>query len=108
MDIHDMAEIMREKARMATDFRHKVVFDFGESGAIQIDASETPAKIAVCSSAADLEDDMDVETTLRLSPETMAGFLNGTKDPNIAFMTGKLKVSGKMGVAMKLNALLED
>ena len=32
----------------------------------------------------------------------------GTQDPNIAFMMGKLKVKGSMGLAMKLNGILED
>ena len=40
--------------------------------------------------------------------ETFEGILNGTQDPNIAFMMGKLKVKGNMGLAMKLNSILED
>ncbi|MFQ5959400.1 MAG: SCP2 sterol-binding domain-containing protein [Alphaproteobacteria bacterium] len=32
----------------------------------------------------------------------------GALSPTLAYMTGKLKVAGSMGVAMKVAALLED
>ena len=33
-------------------------------------------------------------------------FINGKLNPQMAFMTGKLKVKGNMQLAMKLNKLL--
>jgi putative sterol carrier protein len=36
------------------------------------------------------------------------GLMDGTKDPNMAFMMRKLKIKGSMGIAMRLNAILED
>jgi putative sterol carrier protein len=40
--------------------------------------------------------------------ETFEKILKGDQDPNIAFMMGKLKVSGSMGLALKLNSMLEE
>ena len=34
--------------------------------------------------------------------------LDGDLDPTMAYMTGKLKVEGRMGVALKINAMLSD
>jgi putative sterol carrier protein len=34
--------------------------------------------------------------------------MEGRLDPTLAYMTGKLKVEGKLGVAMKLAAMLGD
>jgi putative sterol carrier protein len=34
--------------------------------------------------------------------------LNGALDPTMAFMTGKLKLTGSTGIAMKLAGLLRE
>jgi len=34
--------------------------------------------------------------------------MDGNLDPTMAYMTGKLKVEGKLGVALKINAMLSD
>ncbi|MFC3568681.1 SCP2 sterol-binding domain-containing protein [Paracoccus sp. TOH] len=50
--------------------------------------------------------DDEAEVTLTASRETFEGLLSGDVNPTTAFMTGKLKVDGSMGTAMKLGALL--
>jgi putative sterol carrier protein len=45
---------------------------------------------------------------LRLSVEDLNKLLSGTLDPTLAYMTGKLKIQGSTGVAMKLAAMLGD
>jgi putative sterol carrier protein len=40
--------------------------------------------------------------------QTFENILAGSQDPNLAFMMGKLKIKGSMGLAMKLNGILED
>lgn len=50
--------------------------------------------------------DDEAEVTLTASRETFEGLLSGDVNPTMAFMTGKLKVDGAMGTAMKLGALL--
>lgn len=50
--------------------------------------------------------DDDADVTLTASRETFEGILSGDTSPTVAFMTGKLKVDGAMGVAMKLGSLL--
>lgn len=81
-------------------FNHSVKFDFEEDGLLYVDATQSPPVIS--------NDDKDAEVTLRTSLETFEKIVEGSQDPNIAFMMGKLKVSGSMGLALKLNSILED
>jgi len=65
-----------------------------------VDATQTPPAVS--------DEDGEADLTLVTSIDTFKGILEGTQDPNIAFMMGKLKVQGSMGLAMKLNSILED
>ncbi|WP_458791001.1 SCP2 sterol-binding domain-containing protein [Yoonia sp. MH D7] len=50
--------------------------------------------------------DDDADVTLSASAETFQAILEGDQNPTTAFMTGKLKVDGDMGQAMKLAGVL--
>ncbi len=69
-------------------------FVIADEGGIIIDADGARAS----------EDDADV--TLTASTDTFKAILDGEQNPTAAFMTGKLKVDGDMGLAMKLAGVL--
>lgn len=48
----------------------------------------------------------DADCVLTADAETFQGMLEGEVNPTSAFMSGRLKVDGDMGLAMKLGALL--
>ena len=50
--------------------------------------------------------DEEADVTLTASTETFKAILDGEENPTAAFMTGKLKVDGDMGMAMKLSGVL--
>jgi len=75
-------------------------FDFGDEGLIFVDTTQAPPVLS--------EEDEDSDVTLKTSVATFTAILDGTQDPTLAFMMGKLKVQGSMGLAMKLNSFLED
>lgn len=52
------------------------------------------------------ESDDDADVTLTADVDTFQSILAGELNATSAFMTGKLKVDGDMGVAMKLGAVL--
>lgn len=87
---------------MAAGLEAKVKFDFGDDGCVLVDTTQKPALVS------HEDTDEDADTTLICSLDTFEKILDGTQDPSIAFMMGKLKVKGNMGLAMKLNSILED
>lgn len=50
--------------------------------------------------------DRETDCTIRISPENLGKLLTGKLNPMTGVMMGKLKISGDMGVAMKLGQLL--
>jgi putative sterol carrier protein len=47
----------------------------------------------------------DADCTISASEETFTRIVNGEQNPTTAYMTGKLKISGDMGAALKLQKL---
>jgi putative sterol carrier protein len=47
----------------------------------------------------------DADTTITASNETFEKIIAGEQNPTTAYMTGKLKIKGDMGAAMKLQKL---
>ena len=50
--------------------------------------------------------DEEADVTLTAEADVFRAILDGDMNPTMAFMTGKLKVDGSMGQAMKLGAVL--
>ena len=50
--------------------------------------------------------DEEADVTLVADVDTFKGILSGDVNPTSAFMTGKLRVEGDMGMAMKLSSVL--
>ncbi|MFM2044907.1 MAG: hypothetical protein RLY86_3483 [Pseudomonadota bacterium] len=77
-----------------------VKFDFGAEGALFLDGRTTPPTVT--------KDGTDPDTTLACTTETFVKLGKGEIAPTMAFMMGKLKITGNMGIAMKLSSMLED
>ena len=51
-------------------------------------------------------DDNDADCTVAVSQENFLSLVSGDLNPMMAMMSGKIKISGDMGVAMKLQSLI--
>jgi putative sterol carrier protein len=76
----------------------------GFEGSVKFDV-EGDGVIRIADGAVSTEDG-DADCTISASMDTFQELFDGELDPTAAFMTGKIKIDGDMGVAMKLGQLL--
>jgi len=99
MDLKRITDKIKEKLSDASEIDAIIKFNFGDNGYVLVDATQTPPIIS--------NDDGEADLTLSCSLEVFENIAAGKQDPNIAFMMGKLKISGPMGLALKLASMLE-
>lgn len=100
MSLDDLIEALRRRAVSQEAPRARVLFELEPAGTLLLDGTRSPPEITPGGDEAD--------TTVTMTAGDFAEVMEGRLDPTIAFMTGRLKVRGDMGVAMKLPGLLGD
>jgi len=100
MSLETTTERIRKKLAAAPGLKARFKFDFDDEGTIFVDTTQDPPTVA--------NTDEEADVTLVTALSTFEKILDGAQDPNIAFMMGKLKVKGSMGLARKLNGILEE
>ncbi|MCH8465034.1 MAG: SCP2 sterol-binding domain-containing protein [Roseinatronobacter sp.] len=81
-------------ARLKSGFDGTARFEIAGEGSIMVDGNGVRAG----NEAADV--------TMIATAETFQGIMEGDVNPTMAFMSGKLKIEGDMGMAMKLGSAL--
>lgn len=100
-DVAALMDVMRENAGVLSTLGYKVRFDLTDTTtSILLDASAGEAEVSESREAAD--------TVLKLSSDTLEKLITGRLGPMLAFSTGRLKVEGSQGVALKLAGLLGE
>ena len=93
MSLETLTDRIRTVVGTDNDMNAKVKFDTDE-GAVFIDTTQVPHVVS--------NEDQDAECTLEISTKNALKMLDGDLNPMTAFMMGKLKVKGDMGIAMKI------
>lgn len=98
----NLDEITAEMTKRVADkggIDGKVVkFDFGDDGQLTIDGAADPAGVN--------NEDGDADCTVVVDLDVFEAIASGEENAQMAFMSGKLKVEGDMGIAMQLGSLL--
>lgn len=100
MSLESATDAIRSKAAMSPALGYRAKFDFGTDGVIFWDGTKTPPEIGNTAGEAD--------TTLSISLEDMEKMMAGELSPTTAYMLGKLRIEGSMGVALKIGELLGE
>ncbi|GJL88956.1 MAG: sterol-binding protein [Minwuia thermotolerans] len=97
--LEEITEGMRDRVGDDSGLDATLKFDFGDDGVIFLDGASTPNTVT--------NEDKDADCTMKISKENFLAMVNGDLDGTTAFMMGKLKIEGNMGVAMKLQSVLK-
>ncbi|MCX7362485.1 MAG: SCP2 sterol-binding domain-containing protein [Alphaproteobacteria bacterium] len=97
MTLQEITAKMKEGASSKTAFGNTVKFST-DQGVVYIDGNQTPPVVSNDGKAADC--------TLAMTFSDFSDLIERKIDGMTAFMTGKLKIEGDMGVAMKLQSIL--
>ena len=97
MTLQEITAKMKEGASKKSAFGNTVKFST-DQGVVYIDGNATPPNVT--------NDDKDADCTVRMDFQDFSDLIARKLDGMTAFMTGKLKIEGDMGVAMKLQSIL--
>ena len=98
MAFETILENLTASATKAAALGKTLKFNFGDNK-IFIDGSGAGNVVST--------EDKEADCTISVSQEDFMGLMSGSINPMTAFMSGKIKVAGEMGVAMKLQSLLK-
>ena len=98
MNLEACTEAIRTKVGADSGLAATLKFDCGADGTIYIDGKSTPNLV---SNSAD-----EAECIVGITLENLNALLSGDLEPATGFMMGKLKVTGDMSVAMRLQRVI--
>ena len=98
MNLDTCTAAIRQKVGADSGLGATLKFDCGADGAVYIDAKSTPNSVSNSNAEADC--------TVGITLENLNALLAGELEPTTGFMMGKLKVSGDMSVAMRLQRVI--
>lgn len=87
----------RVDAEKTAGMRNSYVFDIGGAGQWTVRVADGAVTV--------VEGAEDADCTISASEDVFAKIASGEQNPTTAYMTGKLKIAGDMGAALKLQKL---
>ena len=87
----------RADAGKTAGMNNSYVFDIEGAGQWKVEVTDGNVSVN--------EGGGDADVTISTSEETFQKIIDGEQNPTSAYMTGKLKIKGDMGAAMKLQKL---
>jgi putative sterol carrier protein len=95
-DFFDTLESRIDRSK-TVGMNNSYLFDIDGAGKWKVDVHDGDVKVK--------ENAEDADVTITTSEETFDKIVSGEQNATSAYMTGKLKVKGDMGAAMKLQKL---
>ena len=100
-EISALIAAMEAKSDALEELGYRVRFDMKDAGSILLDATDGDVEI-------EEDESGEADTVLILTSDNLEKLIKGKLNPMLAFSTGRLKVRGSQGVALKLAGLLEE
>ena len=102
-DAETLIERMRAKGGGLRALGYRVRFDLSDTGeSILLDGTGGQASVEAATGTE------EADTIISMSSDDLAKLMEGRLSPMLAFSTGRLRVDGSKGVALKLASLLDE
>ena len=98
MTLDECTNAIRTKVGSDSGLNASLKFDCGDDGIVYIDGKSTPNSVS--------NDNGEADCTVGITLENLTAMLEGDLDQATGFMMGKLKVSGDMSVALRLQRVI--
>jgi putative sterol carrier protein len=98
MSLESITQSIRTKMGDDSGLEATLKFDCGADGVIVLDGVSSPNTVS--------NTDAETDCTVTVSLENLQAMMDGQLNSVTGFMSGKLKVSGEMSVAMKLQRVV--
>lgn len=98
MNLESCTQAIRTKVGADSGLAATLKFDCADDGVIYIDGKATPNTVS--------NDNLEADCTVGITLENLNAMLSGDLEPATGFMMGKLKVTGDMSVAMRLQRVI--
>lgn len=99
MDLAETTLEIKNRVGAHSALEAVIKFDFGDEGVIHIDGTVSPTEIS--------NENKDADCTVKISLDNFASLADGSLNPQMAFMMGKLKIDGDMSLALQLGSILD-
>lgn len=96
MTLSEITNKVTDMASSADAIGGKIKFHFGDE-AVFIDGSGSENVVN--------NEDAEADTTIKIDMDDFVAMMKGDLNPMNAFMGGKMKIDGDMGLAMKLSSM---
>lgn len=98
MSMESIVAGIAERAAGAAPLGKTLKFDFGDENIVYVDGSGEANEVS--------QEDKEADCVVKMTPENFNALVKGDLNPMMAMMSGKIKIKGDMGVAMKLQSFL--
>lgn len=98
MDMNAITEALRARVGSSGSLGATLLFDCGDEGVVFIDGRSQPHVIG--------NERVPADCTVAIARSDLVALMTGELDPVMGFMTGRLRVSGDMSVALKLQSIV--
>ena len=98
MTAEEVFQAIQERVGRVKDLRGTVKFVVDGDKIVYVDASQQPPHLS--------REDKPADCTVRISGQTFKDIITGNASAMTAFMLGKIKIEGNMGIAMAISKIL--
>ncbi len=100
MDLQEVADALTKRVGEKSPLGGTLKFDLGEAGTLLIDGTGTAGNTVA------VNQDHPARCTISMTADDFRELIHGRLQPATAFMTGRMRVDGDMGLAMRLGQMV--